>query len=247
MRPAVQNIVTFPAPDEQQAQALSLDIRNQLSGLPTAITDPETYRRAKESLPLLKRAEDKVADFFRDIKQAANAAHKAITTKEAAELRPIALARQKLSGLIYDYERELERQRREREREEADRLRREREAEAMFEAETLAAQGAPEMAEQVLDQAIAAPTPVVIAPRQDVEVAGVSVRENWQFLYQGGSPGQKWKDLSDEQRKRVLQLIPREYLVPDESAIGRVVKAMKSGTKIPGVQAYDAGTIAVRG
>lgn len=247
MPAAVRQLVTFPAPDEQQTQALSADIKSQLAGLPTAIADPETYRRAKESLPLLKRAEDKVADFFRDIKKAAHDAHKAITTKEAAELKPIALARQKLSGLIYDYERDLERLRREREREEAERLQREREAAALAEAETLEAQGAPEMAEQVIEQAIAAPAPVVIAASQSLEVVGVSTRENWQFAYVGGSPGQKWKDLSDDQRKRVLQLLPREFLVPDESAIGRVTKAMKSSTRIPGVTVYDAGSMVVRG
>jgi hypothetical protein len=247
MPPAVQNLVTFPAPDETQTQALSADIASQLSGLPTAIVDIDTYRRAKESLPLLKRAEDKVVSFFRDMKDQAHRAHKAITTKESEQLKPIAQARQRLSGLIYGFEQEQERIRRQREREAAEALRREEEARALAEAVVLESQGAPEMAEQVIEQAIVAPAPIVIMPSAAVDVVGVTTRENWQFLYQGGSPGQKWKDLSDEQRKRVLQLIPRDYLMPDEAAIGRVVKAMKSGTKIPGLQAYDAGTIAVRG
>jgi hypothetical protein len=233
--------------DPQEEQALTADISGQLSQLPTVIDSPETYRRAKESLPLLKRAEDKVLGFFVEIKDAAFKAHKAITTKETAQLKPIKDARTRLAGLIFNYESQLERIRRENERKAQEEEQRRRESEAVAEAEALSDQGAPEMAEQVLEHAIAAPSPVVILPSAAVEVAGVSIRENWQFLYSGGSPGQKWKDLSDDQRKRVIALIPREFLIPDESAIGRVVKAMKSGTKIPGVQAYDAGTVAVRG
>jgi hypothetical protein len=235
----------FDVPDDQ-VRALSTDIQAQLSQLPTVIDSPETYRKAKESLPVLKRAEDKVVDFFRSIKDAAFKAHRAITAKETEQLDPIKRARTRLASLIYDYEREQDRLRREAEQQAADEERRRREDEALKAAEAIAP-SSPEVAEQILQQEIEAPAPVVALPSTRVEVSGVSIRENWSFTYVGASPGQKWKDLTDEQRKRVLSLLPREMLVPDESAIGRVVKAMKSGTKIPGVQAYDAGTVAVRG
>lgn len=227
-------------------RALSTDIQSQLAALPTVIDSPETYRKAKESLPILKRAEEKVVSFFRDMKEAANRAHKAITTKESEKLAPIKKARADLSTLIYGYEREQDRIRREAEQQAADEERRRREDEALKAAEAMAPTS-PEVAEQILQQEIAAPAPVVALPSTRLEVSGVSIRENWTFVYVGASPGQKWKDLTDDQRKRALALIPREFLMPDESAIGRVVKAMKSGTKIPGVQAFDAGTVAVRG
>lgn len=231
---------------EDQARALSTDIQTQLSGLPTSIDSPETYRKAKESLPVLKRAEDKVIGFFRDIKEAANRAHKAITTKENEQLAPIKQARTQLSGLIYGYEREQDRIRREAEQKAADEERRRREDEALKAAEAIAP-SSPEVAEQILQQEIAAPAPIVALPSTRLDVSGVSIRENWTFVYVGASPGQRWKDLTDEQRKRALSMLPREFLIPDESAIGRVAKAMKSGTKIPGVQAFDSGTVAVRG
>jgi hypothetical protein len=211
-----------------------------------AISSPEDYRKAKESLPLLKRAEDRVVLFFRDIKDAAFQAHRRITAKEMESLGPIKQARQRMSTLIYGWEREQDRIRREAEQRAADEERKRREDAALAEAAAIAS-SSPEVAEQILMQEIAAPAPVVILPSTKVDVSGVTMRENWTFVYNGGSPGQKWKDLTDEQRKRVIALIPREYLMPDESAIGRVVKAMKSGTKIPGLQAFDAGTIAVRG
>lgn len=242
---AIATVIPVTIP-EAEAQALSADVQLQLSALPTAITDPDTYRKAKESLPLLKRAEDKVTAFFKDMKTQADKAHKAIVAKEREQLSPIAQARQKLSALIYGYEREQDRIRRENEQRAADEERKRREAEAIAQAEALSRQS-PELADMVLEEAIAAPAPVVALPSTAVDVSGVSIRENWQYVYAGGSPGQKWKDLTDEQRKRVLALLPREYLIPDESALGKIVKALKSGTKIPGIQAYDAGTVAVRG
>jgi len=242
---ATAHVPPFEVPEEQ-SRALSTDIQAQLAQLPTVIDSPETYRKAKESLPLLKRFETKVTDFFKDMKEAAHRAHRAICDKETAQLAPIKHARQNLSSLIYGYEREQDRIRRERERQAAEEERRRREEAALAEAEAVAPD-APEVAEQILEQEIAAPAPVVALPSTNVEVSGVSTRANWQFVYQGASPGQRWKDLTDEQRKRVLALLPREFLMPDEAAIGRVVKAMKSSTKIPGVQAFDAGTVAVRG
>lgn len=234
--------------DPAEEQALHSDITTQLATLPKSIDSPDTYRRAKESLPLLKRAEDKVLAFFVDIKDAAFKAHRAITTKETAQLKPIKDARTRLAGLIFNYEQELQLVRREQERKAQEEEQQRREAAALEEASALSDQGAPEMAEQVLEQAIAAPAPVVIIPSRAVEVDGVTIRENWQFAYVGASPGQKWKDLTDAQRARVMALIPREFLVPDESAIGRAMKIPSMRAQgIPGVQSYDAGTVAVRG
>jgi len=50
-----------------------------------------------------------------------------------------------------------------------------------------------------------------------VPQTSTSFRENWQFCYVGASPGQAWKDLTEEQRARVMQFLPRDMCVPDES------------------------------
>lgn len=242
LRPGVD--AQFVDPEEEQA--LTTDIQAQLADLPTAITDDATYRKAKESLPILKRAEDKVVSFFREIKDAANKAHKAITKKESEQLTPITQARARLGSLIYGYEQEEDRKRREREREAARVEQERRQAEALEQAAAMS-HDEPEMAEQVIEQAIAAPAPVVSLPSTRAAVAGVSMAENWQFCYEGASTGEKWKDLTSEQRERLLRLLPREVLCPDEAVIGKLVKALKSGTKIPGVRAYDAGSVRVRG
>ena len=246
---------TFDVPEKEQ-QALESDIQAQLASLPTVITDEDTYAAAKTFLPKLKQAEDKVLAFFncdgdgnkeKGIKPLAYRVWKGICDKEGAALKPIKAARDRLAGLIYAWEQELQRLRREQELAESKRLQEQQQAQALEEAIALNDAGAVEMAEQVVEQAIAAPAPVVVLPSKAVRVDGVSIRENWTFAYEGASAGQRWKDLTDDQRKRVLQFIPREYLVPDEGAIGKVVKAMKSGARIPGVRAYDAGTVVVRG
>ena len=236
---------------EHEERALSTGIQAQLAGLPTAITDPETYRRAKESLPLLKQAEDKVVAFFRDIKEHAYRAHKAITAKESAQLTPITGARSSLSRLIYGYEQEQQRRRREQERREAEAEQQRLQQQALEEAAALETT-APEMAKQIVEQAIAAPAPVVVLPSTAVDVVGVGSRENWTWTYLGmgtkadGSP-RRWKDLTDAERQQVMKFLPREYLEPSEAAIGKVVKALKSATKIPGVSPVDVGTVSVRG
>lgn len=244
---APNNLVAFPAPDEAATQALSADIHAQLAQLPTAIGDVETCRKAKESLLVLKKAEDRVVGFFRDIKDAAFKAHKAITTKETEQLRPIKDARQRLSQLIYRFEDDQARRRREEERRIAEEEQQRRHAAALEEAQELATHGSPEMAEQVLEQAIAAPPPVITLPTTATKVAGVSSIANWQWRFDGCATGLTWDQLEQADRNRLLALLPREYLRPDDKAITKVVKALRGGTSIAGVQVFDAGTVQVRG
>lgn len=236
--------------DPEEEQALTTDIATQLSALPTEIKDQDTYRRVVESLPLLKRAEDKVVSFFKEMKEAANRAHKAITTKESAQLKPIVDARSRMSRLKYGYEQEQDRIRRERERELQEIERKRREEEAMAQAAEVA-DTQPEMAEQIIEQAIAAPTPTVVLPSvtASVEVKGVGRSKPkyvWRFM---GAPDHEtgWKKLTPEQRQRVMSLIPRQYLMPDESAITAIVNGMSGNVQIPGIEIYDIGSTPVRG
>ena len=67
--------------------------------------------------------------------------------------------------------------------------------------------------------------PTASAPQK---VAGLSARENWDF------------EIVD------ANLIPREYLMPDEKKIRQIVKAMKSQTNIPGIRAFSDSIISAR-
>lgn len=249
--PHVERVLT-PAVwvDPQQEQALTTDIQTQLGALPTTCPDLATYRRIVESLPLLKRAEDKVVTFFKDIKAAAYDAHKKITTKESAQLKPIQEARARLSQLKYRFEQDQDRVKREQERALADAERRRLEDQAIAEAAALEAH-APEMAAQIVAQAIAAPAPTVVLPSVTaaVDVKGVSKsRPRWVWRYLGAPVHETpWHTLSPEARQRIMALLPREYLMPNESAISKVVTGMDGNIKIPGIEVYDVGSTAVRG
>lgn len=236
--------------DPAEEAELTSDISAQLATLPTTIPDLATYTRVVESLPLLKRAEDKVVAFFKDIKEAAHKAHKAITTKETEQLRPIQSARTRLSQLKYAFEQEQDRIRRERERVAAEAEKQRLEALALEEAAAVA-DSSPEMAEQIIEQAIAAPAPVVVLQNETaaVAVAGVSKskpRYVWRYL--GAADHEvAWNKLTTDQRARIMALLPREYCMPNESAITKLVTGMDGNIKIPGVEIYDIGSTAVRG
>lgn len=242
-------VAAFDVPEDKRL-ALSSDIQSQLAGLPTVIDSPDTYRKVVESLPILKRYEDKVVAFFKDIKSAAYNAHKAITAKETQQLKPIVDARARMSRLKYAYEQEQDRLKREREQAQAREEQRRREAQALAEAEALS-KTSPEMADQVLEQAIAAPAPVVVLPSSTaaVEVAGVGKsKPRWVWRYRGAPDHETtWKQLSPADRAAVMALFPRQYCMPDESAITKLVTAMEGNVKIPGIEIYDIGRTSVRG
>lgn len=66
------------------------------------------------------------------------------------------------------------------------------------------------------------------APLPDMK-AGIAMRERWNF------------EITD------ATLLPREYLMPNEKAIGKVVSGLKGLTRIPGVRVYRDDIVAGSG
>ena len=106
---------------------------------------------------------------------------------------------------------------------------------------------------ELIEQAIAAPAPTIVlqsataAVVNDVQGVGKS-KPRWVWRYSGAADHTTaWKDLTPAQRERVLSLMPREYLMPDESRIGKLVTANDGNVKIPGVECFDIGSTSVRG
>lgn len=91
-------------------------------------------------------------------------------------------------------------------------------------AERAEARGLTDTADELsrIADSIEAPTIVSHVPKVD----GLSTRLVWKF------------EIKDP------DAIPREYLVIDEQAIGRVVRALKSNTRIPGVRVYSEESFA---
>ena len=129
----------------------------------------------------------------------------------------------RIKAAMVGYQDEQDRRRREEQRkaDEAARRERERLAEQARKAQEA---GRAERAAQLEQRASAVTAPVL--SRAPPRVAGVQTRELWKFAV-------------DDPAK-----LPREYLVPDESKIRRVVEALKGDTVIPGVRVWPEKSIA---
>lgn len=103
-----------------------------------------------------------------------------------------------------------------------------RKAALVMKAETAIAEGKPELAVAYVEKAEA----VIVAPVNialERRAAGISIPKIWKF--------------------RIVDrdLIPDEFWILDETKIGKVVKAMKETTKIPGVEAFEEATVSAKG
>lgn len=79
--------------------------------------------------------------------------------------------------------------------------------------------GEPELADQILNTP--SPEPTIVVQADVPNVWGLSYRDDWHF------------DVID------ANLIPRDYLKIDESKIGKIVRALKRTTNIPGIRVYS--------
>jgi hypothetical protein len=167
----------------------------------------------------------------------AYAAWKSITALRDKILKPLEAAKATAGQLMLAYSREQEAKRKaeedrlRKEAEDAERARLKKEAEdaALAEAQRLQDQGNTAEAEAVLSAPVVVDTSAVYVPPVVVQsstptVQNAGARENWDF------------EIVD------VNLIPREFMVPDEKSIRGVVKARKSLTNISGIRAYDKGS-----
>jgi len=137
---------------------------------------------------------------------------------------------------IREWKAEQDRVREARERELADQQRREQEIRASTEAAAHERAGDHQMAAAVLEEAIAAPAPVVCLPDTTKGVAGLSFTRRYLWRYSGGP--KVLKDTPPAIVARAMAITPREFLCHDEKKISAYAKAMKGTAKIPGIEFY---------
>lgn len=232
---------------EQQATALT----SELDAL--VVTDAASFAAAGEALKTVATYIRRVGEVLDPIVQAANMAHKVAVAQREGLLAPARLAKERLGLRMATWEQqERERRRlaelaaqRERARLEAEaraqaeaeqrRLQAEAESRRLEEAAALEAQGDHAGAAHLIAAPVAAPVVIpapIFQPRSPAppppKVEGVSFRDEWDFR------------IVDESR------IPREYLIVDEKKIRAVVKAMRQGARIPGVEVFARRVSAVR-
>lgn len=100
------------------------------------------------------------------------------------------------------------------------------------EAELLDEAGLKEDAAVKMEEAVAieqaAPPPIYVPAAPVAKSKGVGLGEDWKFTIEDPTK------------------IPREYLVVDEVAVGRVVRALKGAANIPGVKVYSVPRVSLR-
>lgn len=212
-------MITIP---EREIERVRAELRPVLEAAAAMVVkDEPTYLSAVELGRECSRRAKLVEETWKEPREKAHGAWKSITEKIASFVNPLKEAAKIVDGKAYQWKRIED----ERARVEAEKLRqaeRKRiEDERLRQAEELAKAGAKDVADAIM----AAPIEVPFIEAQTVaKVEGVSYRENWQF------------EIVD------AAAIPRDYLCPDLSKIGKVVKALKGTAAIPGVRVFDAGT-----
>jgi hypothetical protein len=257
--PAVETSHTLAPLIAEQAMEQAIEkIETKRNGLldravALVVRDAETKQIAWDLLNgIAELRKDIISDFVESKKKAYDT-WKAICSQEKRHLdnldEPDTIIRSKLSAYETECRRiqeELDRQQREAQRQAEEEARKaaeeaarkaheeaQRKAEETRINEAIAAEaaGKPEVARAILA------TPVVVAPVAPVIVPTVPVvvPETVSAKVEGqGSMVENWYfEIAD------ANAVPREYLLINESAIGKVVKALKGATNIPGVRAYS--------
>jgi hypothetical protein len=189
------------------------------------VIDEQSNLMALELVKKCKQGQARVEKLFGDARQKSHSAWKSITAAIARLVDPLKEAERICGQKSYEWSAE---ERRKREAEELARQKAEtaKQEEARLDvADFLQQAGAEEEAERVLDE------PIIVVPHKveaPVRPEGVVARQNWQFSVIDAAA------------------IPREYTMPDLVKLGKVVKALKSETRIPGIRVFDVGSIAVR-
>lgn len=198
-----------------------------------AVVDNVSRGMASELGRAIAGLDNQAKEKFEAIKKPLNDAKNRVLAWEHEVRDPLDRAKKYLSSQIGGFDQRMERERRAEEARLQEEARMAAEAEAKRLADEQAIQDAIELEAAGDSRGAAAvlanPSPVavyvppIVVASTVQKSAGVSGVQNWKFK------------ITDP------NLIPREYMIPDEKAIGQVVRALKSKTAIPGIEVYPDG------
>lgn len=187
------------------------------------------YENAAEYLKTCKLLEKEIAEFMSPIVRAAHEAHKAAKERENSLIGPIREASLKVSRVMGAFREEAERQLRIEQQIALERARAEQQAAVADYADSLAAEGMETEAQAVLKAVPAIEIEHVQVANNVPHVKGTSARKTWKFEIVNSAA------------------IPRQFLIPDERAIGALVRAQGAECNIPGVRVWAETIVSARG
>jgi hypothetical protein len=219
--PALQLIET----NEVETKALSIMEKVRL----VRVIDAPTYIAAGEMFKDITAIMKEVEDSFDKNIKLWHEGHKNALADKAKHWNPLDAAKRAVKKLMSDYDLEQERIRQAEQRRLEELARKAEEErllqEAIMAEEEAKANGATkEEAEQVAATIIEEP----------VYVAPVTVQKATPKLAGGPVYRTVWKF-----RIKDAHLIPRQYMIPNEVAIGSVVRSLKNQANIPGIEPYE--------
>lgn len=189
------------------------------------VVDEDTYTQAMELGRQCDSRSKRVESIWADAKTKSYAAYKTILDTINSFIKPLQEAKKVVGQKAYTWKRTEDEKRRQEEVRLQEEARKKEEEKRLQEASQLAAEGKEEEADTVLEEPLIVELPKV---EPVVKIEKLAMRENWQF------------EIVDE------KIIPREFCVPDKVKIGKTVKILKGDTQIPGVRAYDIGSVTFR-
>jgi hypothetical protein len=228
----------FPENEPQGTELATLEVKGQALELQArvksiVVRDQATLDAANDFLHEVDAMLERIDNSFNPQIARAHELHKSLIAEKKKFTEPLELAKKVVGQRVAIHVTALQEKRREAERvrlaaeEDARRLA----EKAVDKAGKLEAGGNGGKAAKVIEEAhdkveaIMAAAPEI---PEEADTAGLVIREDWKFSIVDAS------------------LIPREYLVPDEKKIGRIVRALKGDANIPGVRAYSEKSTAVR-
>lgn len=194
-----------------------------------AIASQDDCAEAATVLKQIKAMQATVKETFDEPVKKAHEAHKSIVAARDKHLTPLIEAERVIKSKVGQYQSLLEDQRMATMRAEQERLEAEERARREKEAAELKRQKTPE-AKAAAKELLAAPVVVTVeAPAELPKTEGLSFR--WVYDFKVVDPN----------------ILPREYMMPNEAKIRAVVKADKEQANIPGVQIIKTKQTTVRG
>ena len=194
----------------------------------TIITNRPTYENAGAFLLGLKAIEKEINETFDPVIKSAYEAHKTAIAARDKHRTPIIEAEKIVKLKMGEFQKIEEKRLRVEEEKLRELARQEEEADRNRMADQLIEEGRPDEALALLGQMVE--TPIIVQPEVTApKLKGVNTRTVWKFR------------LKDE------KLIPREYLVPDEVKIGKMVRATEGKIEIPGIEVYQEKEIVISG
>lgn len=174
----------------------------------TLITDNDEYEFSGHILQEIVDRRKIVEKYFATPAKQAHDLHKWITTERGKWTGPLDTVELHIKKLRQDFRYEQEQVRQIKEQEERKKAAKEQEEAMLKEAKRLHDIGEKEASEEVVQQAALAPPPPVFVPSTVPKQQGKSIRKSWEY------------------RVANRDLIKREFMMPDDKAIGALVRKL---------------------